>query len=247
VSHAPPAGSRRVGSVRSRAAGPRRRVSVLYLYALVGDPPRRSPGRGLRREPLAILPLRGFHMVAGRLPAVPAATAAALRRHDATVRRIAATVDAVLPMRFGSAVPDTRAAMRLLEPRTIELAGRLAHVRGHEQMTVRVFGPSAPRTSPPTRSTRAGPGTRYLAARRRAHGAPELDPIRPLLAGLVADERVQRHATPPLLASVYHLVPRSRRAQYRARLARAADRLAPLRLSVSGPWPPYAFGADAWP
>jgi hypothetical protein len=223
-------------------------VSVLYLYALVGDPPRRSPGRGLRREPLAILPLRGFHLVAGRMPAIPAATATALRRHDATVRRIAATVDAVLPMRFGSAVPDERAAARLLTPRTVELAGRLARVRGHEQMTVRVFGPPSPGLPPPrTPSTRSGPGTRYLAARRRAHRVPELDSIRPLLDGLVTDERVQRHATPPLLASVYHLVPRGRRAQYRARLARAATRLAPLRLAVSGPWPPYAFGADAWP
>jgi hypothetical protein len=182
------------------------------------------------------------------LPAVPAATATALRRHDATVRRIAATVDAVLPMRFGSTVPDESAAARLFGPRAVELAGRLAHVRGHQQMTVRVFGTSAPRTAPPTtKSTPAGPGTRYLAARRRAHGVPELDPIRPLLDGLVADERVQRHATPPLLASVYHLVPRRRRAQYRARLARAAHRLSPLRLRVSGPWPPYAFGADAWP
>jgi hypothetical protein len=68
-----------------------------------------------------------------------------------------------------------------------------------------------------------------------------------VLQALVADERVQRHATPPLLASVYHLVPRSQRTQYRRRVARAAATLAPLRLTVSGPWPPYAFGADAWP
>jgi hypothetical protein len=222
-------------------------VSVLYLYALVGDRPRRAPGRGLRREPLSILAVRGFHVVAGRMPAAPAATATALRRHDATVRRIAATVDAVLPMRFGSAVPDEAAAARLLGPRAIELAGRLAHVRDHEQMTVRVFGEVAPRAPRRLRGPRRGPGARYLAARRRIHGVPELDPIRPLLDGLVADERVQRHATPPLLASVYHLIPRGRRAQYRARLARAAAGLAPLRLTVSGPWPPYAFGADAWP
>jgi hypothetical protein len=113
-------------------------------------------------------------------------------------------------------------------------------------MTLRVFGPRrrAPRAA---EAPRLGPGTRYLVARRRAHGIPELDPIRPLLDGLVSDERVQRHAAPPLVASVYHLVPRGRCAQYRAGVARAARRLAPLRLTVSGPWPPYAFGADAWP
>jgi len=221
-------------------------VSVLYLYALVGAPPRGGAGRGLRREPLSILPGRGFHVVAGRMTAAPKATTTALRRHDATVRRIAAAVDAVLPIRFGAAVPDAAAAARLLAPRALELAGRLAHVRGHEQMTLRLFGaPASPR--PRRGAPQSGPGTRYLVERRRAHGVPELDPLRPLLAGLVADERIQRHATPPLLASVYHLVRRDRRAQYRARMTAAAARLAPLRLTISGPWPPYAFGADAWP
>jgi Gas vesicle synthesis protein GvpL/GvpF len=230
-------------------------VSVLYLYALVGAPPSGDAGRGLRREPLRVLPGRGFHVVVGRMDALPVATTAALRRHDATLRRIAATVDAVLPIRFGSAVPDEDAAVRLLAPRALELAGRLAQVRGHEQMTLRVFGPRRPsraRAAVPAKAgrTRLGPGARYLVARRHLHegaAAPELDPIRPLLDGLVSDERVQRHATPPLLASVYHLVPRGRRKEYRARVARAAGQLAPLRLTVSGPWPPYAFGADAWP
>jgi hypothetical protein len=230
-------------------------VSVLYLYAVVGAPPRRDAGRGLGRERLVTLPGRGFHVVAGRLAAAPAATPATLRRHDAVVRRIAATVDAILPVRFGSVVPDEMAAARLLMPRALELAGRLVHVRGHEQMTLRLFHSGArarPRASIadlPAKG-RLGPGTRYLAERRRGLdtvGAPELDPIRSVLHDLVSDERVQRHATPPLLASVYHLVPRSRRAVYRTRVTRAAPTLAPLRLTVSGPWPPYAFGADAWP
>jgi hypothetical protein len=189
------------------------------------------------------------------MPAAPEAATATLRRHDAVIRRIAATVDAILPIRFGSVVPDEAAARQLLSPRAIELAGRLVHVRGHEQMTLRLFDPrGVARRRPPVAEAPArshlGPGARYLAARkhlRAGTAVPELDPIRPLLDGLVADERVQRHATPPLLASVYHLVPRGRRALYRARLVRAATRLAPLRLTVSGPWPPYAFGADAWP
>jgi hypothetical protein len=230
-------------------------VSVLYLYALVGDPSGGDVGRGLRRERLQVLPGRGFHVVVGRMDTAPEAGTATLRRHDATIRRIAATVDAILPIRFGAVVPDEDTVARLLMPRAIELAGRLVHVRGREQMTLRLFdsrGPArrpAPVVEAPA-GARIGPGTRYLAERKRLHhaaGVPELDPIRPLLDGLVADERVQRHATPPLLASVYHLVPRGRRAQYRTRVARAATRLAPLHLTVSGPWPPYAFGADTWP
>lgn len=230
-------------------------MSVLYLYALVADLPRGDVGRGLRRERLQVLPGHGFHVVVGRMDASPEAATAILRRHDATVRRIAATVDAILPIRFGAVVPDEDTAARLLMPRAIELAGRLVHVRGREQMTLRLFDARrpTPRPAPVVEApagARRGPGARYLAERKRLHeptGVPELDPIRPLLDGLVADERVQRHTTPPLLASVYHLIPRGRRAQYRARVVRAASRLAPLRLTVSGPWPPYAFGADAWP
>jgi hypothetical protein len=229
-------------------------VSVLYLYALVGDPPRRDAGRGLRRERLQVLPARGFHLVVGRMDAPPdAPTATILRRHDAAVRRIAATVDAILPVRFGTVVADADTASRLLTPRAGELGTRLGQVRGREQMTLRLFDPRTPPPAPPI-STRAGarlgPGARYLAARKRLHDAgdlPELAPIRQALDGLVADERVQRHATPPLVASIYHLVPRGQSARYRRRLARAARELAPRRFTVSGPWPPYAFGADGWP
>jgi hypothetical protein len=229
-------------------------VSVFYLYALIGDPPRGDLGRGLHREPLEILPGRRFHVIVGRMDAPPLPTTEALRRHDRTVRRIAAVVDAVLPVRFGSVAPDEAGAVRLLAPRALELAGRLVRVRGHDQMTLRVFGSGRPPNPRPARprlpgGRRLGPGARYLIAQQHRHGAtaPELDPIRPLLQGLVAYERVQRHATPPLLASVYHLVPRDRCTQYRKRVARAARRLAPLRLTVTGPWPPYAFGGDAWP
>ena len=230
-------------------------MSVVYLYALIDRKPRGDMGRGLHRERLQVLAGRGFHLVVGRLDTAPEPVTAALRRHDAAVRRIAARVDAILPVRFGTTAPDEAAAVRSLAPRAIEVAGRLVHVRGREQMTLRLFGtrtaldlaPPAPQA--PARG-RLRPGTRYLTERRRLHAGaavPELDPIRRALDGLVADERVQRHATPPLLASAYHLVPRGRGAQYRTRVARAAGTLAPLRLTVSGPWPPYAFGADAWP
>jgi hypothetical protein len=230
-------------------------VSVLYIYALVSGGPRGDVGRGLRRERLEVLAGRGFHVIAGRMDTSPEPAMAAFRRHDATIRRIAVRVDAILPVRFGSTVPDEGAVARLLSARAPELASRLAHVRGHEQMTLRLYGPRGGRPRPTalpadTRPrARLGPGARYLAARQRlgAPTVPELDAIRPLLQGLIADERVQRHKTPPLLASVYHLVARDRRAQYRARVTRAAARLAPLRLTVSGPWPPYAFGTDPWP
>ena len=231
-------------------------MSRLYLYALVGDRPR-ALGRGLGREPLHLLVGRRFHLVAGHLDGEPPAPSpAVLRRHDAAVRRLAGTVEAILPLRFGTVAADEAAAWRLVEPRAVELAGRLVHVRGHAQMTLRLFDRRrAPAPSPRRRAEDRdrlgrGPGARYLAARGQRYEAdslPELEALRQALDGLVADERIQRHATPPLLASIYHLVPRAGSRRYRARLARAAGRLAGRRLTVSGPWPPYAFGADRWP
>jgi hypothetical protein len=228
-------------------------VSVLYLYALIDSKPRGDMGRGLHRERLQALAGSRFHLIVGRLDTAPEPVAAAIRRHDATVRRIAAQVDAILPIRFGTTAPNEAAAVHCLAPRAIELAGRLVHVRGRAQMTLRLFGARAatpPAPAPPAPAGDRRPGTRYLTERQRLYASaavPELDPIRRALDGLVADERVQRHEAPPLLASAYHLVPRGRTTQYRTRVARAATGLAPLRLTVSGPWPPYAFGADTWP
>ncbi len=46
------------------------------------------------------------------------------------------------------------------------------------------------------------------------------------------------------VASMYHLIPSGSVDRYRAALEHAA-REAGLRVLVSGPWPPYAFG-DTW-
>jgi hypothetical protein len=220
-------------------------LSALYLYALLGTAPRR-PGRGLR-----VLAVDGLRVAAREVEAeaAPRPTATALRGHDATVRRLARGVDAVLPFRFGTVVAGRDELRRLLAPRAAALREALALVAGREQMTVRVFGTPRRRVSAARRRVSAGrrtggPGARYLAARAREHAVPELDPIRPALAAFVRAERTERHRTPPLLASVYHLVDRRRGAAYRAALRRAVRGAAGVRLRVSGPWPPYAFAPE---
>jgi hypothetical protein len=213
-------------------------VSGLYLYAVLGQAPRRR-ARGLR-----VLAVDGLRVAAREIDAgaPPQPTATALRGHDATVRRLARGVDAVLPFRFGTVVAGPDELRRLLAPRAAALREALALVAGREQMTVRVFG--TPRRRGGGARRPGGPGARYLAARAREHAVPELDPIRPALAAFVRAERTERHRTPPLLASVYHLVDRRRGAAYRAALRRAARGAGGVRLRVSGPWPPYAFAPE---
>lgn len=217
--------------------GPER--PALYLYALLGSLPPR-PSRGLR-----VLAVAGLQVAAREVhpETSPRPTVRALRGHDATIRRLARGVDAILPFRFGTVVPGPNELRRRLAPRAAELRRALALVAGREQMTLRVFGaPARRRRGPAARA--GGPGARYLAARVRERAVPEIDPIRPAVAAFVRAERAERHQSPPLVASVYHLVDRGRSAAYRAALRRAARAAGGVRLHVSGPWPPYAFAPE---
>ncbi|HEV7516694.1 MAG TPA: GvpL/GvpF family gas vesicle protein [Thermoanaerobaculia bacterium] len=246
-------------------------MSPLYLYALAGsfpedvpvggcsvegwnrdDPflPRTPLGVGLAGEPLLLVPCGGFSAIVGEIAARPAVTAAALARHDETVRRLANLIPALLPARFGEWLPDARALSESLAPRAGEITRALILVEGCVQMTLRVFGePAVPEVAiaaPVEEEPAGGPGTRYLAARRRATapgipGLPEVAALRRALRPLVRAERIERHEKGRLLASVHDLVVRAEASGYVRIVEGAAGELAGRKVTVSGPWPPYAF------
>lgn len=228
-------------------------MNGLYVYAVV-ETQARVTGAGLAGEPLRLVPCDQLAAVVGEMAETPAVDAPALRAHDAVVRAVAQSADAILPARFGCFVKDETALRDALQPRARELREALCLVRGCEQMTVRVYGrdattPAGDERATTERAAAPRPGTDYLVSRqrerRRAHEVPELDPLRPALATLVRDERAQRHRTPPLLASVYHLIERGQAAAYQETLTRAAASLDGVRVTASGPWPPYAFAPEA--
>ena len=226
-------------------------MSPLYLYALVGavPPPALPLGEGLAGEPLAVVPCGGLLAVVGEVATRPPVTPAALARHDETVRRLAGLVPALLPARFGEWLPDAQALAEALAPRAAEIVRALILVEGCVQMTLRVFGPPTPPT-PPTAAPAeeepqapGGPGTRYLTARRRAAtpGIPEVATLRQALRPFVRAERIERHPPGPLLATAHDLVVRAEAADYVRIVERSAGALAGRKVTVSGPWPPYAF------
>ncbi len=216
-------------------------MSPLYLYAVLAEAPTAPLGQGLAGEPLRLVSCGPLAGVVGAMAAQPAIEAAALRGHDATIRRLAGLVDAILPARFATLAENEAALRALLEPRTATLGDALRLVAGCEQMTLRIFG-SALR--PPTGATDApedaGPGTRYLTALRATTPAG-LESVRAAVAAWARAERIAPHRTPPLLASLYHLVSRGSAAAYLNSLAAAREAIEPLRVEASGPWPPYAF------
>jgi hypothetical protein len=227
-------------------------VSVSYLYAVLDTIPRTALGEGLAGEPVRAVRCADVVLAVGAMTETPAVSPEALRRHDAVVRRLADAVDAVLPARFGASAPDERSLCERLERTATGLREALAQVSGREQMILRVYASTAPAggaTIPGAAGETAGEGTRYLLERARRRQAEadvaELAPLRPVLARLVTAERVERHHTPPLVASVYHLVPRGTSAEYTRTIEEAARPLASIRVTVSGPWAPYAFAPVA--
>jgi hypothetical protein len=223
-------------------------MTRVYLYALLSAPPVCDTGLGVCAERLRVVAVGGLVALVGDVAEPPAPSAVTLRAQDAVLRRLAAGVDGVLPARFGTLVDDDAALAEALDRRRPQLARALGRVAGCEQMTLRVWG-EAVAAAMPIEDAGGGPGTRYLAGRRQAkeqaRSLPELEPLRGCLSDLVREERVERHDRPPLLATVQHLVPRGAGARYVDAVDGARGALAPWRVSVTGPWLPYAFGDEA--
>ena len=142
-------------------------MSGVYLYALLGERPAATPGVGLCDEPLRLVDLGGPVALVGDVAAAMAPNPATLTAQDALLRRLAPSVDAILPARFGTLLADDAALVQALAPRRSELTEALARVAGCEQMTLRVWGEQAA-PIPEADDAGPGPGARYLAARRRA-------------------------------------------------------------------------------
>jgi hypothetical protein len=222
-------------------------VSRVYVYALLDARPSGALPSGLQGERLRTVQRAGVVAVVGHVAAAPEVEASALRAHDATAVALSQGAGAVLPARFGAVLDDEAALARFLEDHAGPLREALQLVRGCRQMTLRLSSvagraPARP-PEPPAAEAAAGPGTAYLEARaaREPHNDPRVRAVVAPLEGLVRATRVEGHRHPPLVASVYHLVPVDRLEDYRAALAATTGRSPDLHVSVSGPWLPYAF------
>lgn len=167
---------------------------------------------------------------------------ARLHDFDARVRSLWTAVRTFLPARYGQTFPDEGAARRWLDEEAPRLGSRLELVRDAAQMTVRLRGPAAPAAPVPDD---AGPGTAYLLRRARRRALPEAAPLSDALRGRVRAERTVRGG-PGLLGTVYHLVDRDRLDDYRERCRGVEASLVRegRAMTLTGPWPPYAFASE---
>jgi Gas vesicle synthesis protein GvpL/GvpF len=225
----------------------------LYVYALVAKAPSEGLGSGMNGEALRVVTCGGLLAVVGDMSAPPAVTSMALREHDRAIRRMTAITDTVLPMRFGSMVDGELDLARRLEPAEATLEAALVRVAGREQMTVRVYErqprgeEDARNAAPPAAAADLGPGARYLLERRRTlehdphHAA--LEAVLAAPASFIRGQRIESHGSLPLIASVHHLIERGQGEAYAAVLHAGTADLIGAAVTVSGPWPPYAFAS----
>lgn len=217
-------------------------MSRVYVFAITGGIVPAFEWQGRRVECVRVGRLTA---AIERLDRRPPVAEAALRVQHEIVMRLAGSVDAILPVRFGALV-EAAELEQLIAARGEVIARALDVVRGRIQMTVRIrervdsIAPAASRAA-----SAAPSGTAYLEARRAAaSGRPSTEAaavdavVGNLAAASVHDRREDRNIT-----SVYHLIARDAVDDYR----RALTALPSSRLVVSGPWPPFAFAPDLWP
>jgi len=210
------------------------------VYALTGNAGPRVAGRGLSGERLRVVRVGAVAAVVGDVARLPAPTEAKLRAYTTLLAALAITHQSVLPVRFGTVMQDDEELETILRARQKTLKSQLARVRGRVQMTVRMVTEGAGGRGL-GEGTRVSSGSEYLASRAREQRASDLPGFAPLdraVARWVRDARVERRGT---VATVYHLIPRAAAGRYAAAIEAAAAAEG-VRLLVSGPWPPHAFG-----
>jgi hypothetical protein len=211
-----------------------------YIFALVDAVPSGAAGRGLTGA-LALRKLAGAYALVERRADVPPVAFGTLKKHQAVVSRVARQVPAILPVRFGTLLEPSELE-EAVEERDEEIAGAFDLVRDRVQFTWRVAGkPRRAARGAGRKDEQPTSGTEYLRRAARAENpAPPaaFRALRSKLAPLAVRQRYQP-GTPALPEAVYHLVDRADVGRYAAEAA-AATKANPL-LTVTGPFPPYAF------
>jgi Gas vesicle synthesis protein GvpL/GvpF len=211
----------------------------VYVYALA-EPghPRHFTVLGRRLHKLPIGDVAA--VIERRQP--PDFTTDAVRHQHAIITRLTARLPVVLPARFGS-LTDELSLRMLVSRHRPEILSAFEQARGCAQMTIRIFGTNEARPD----ETRLGDrtGTEFLerARERSKYVPPEAGIVRAEMAMYVKAERIAGGERKGLV-TVFHLVPLERLDSYRRRASGLQPRLPRHVVTVTGPWPVFAFAPE---
>jgi hypothetical protein len=202
-----------------------------YFYAVVDRLPRAwsVPPSGIAGASVEPRTVGDLVILRSRIGVVPAATPKTLAAHHDVVAS-AIDADAMVPFRFGTAVPCPEVDGWLVTHRPL-LRATLAALRGCVEMNVKLL----------RLQLAATPGSDGDGDPRRAG---QLDSLgERLVAGAGIQDwryRVQGRGS-NVAASVAFLVPRTEVPDFLTRIAPIASRATGVAVVPTGPWPPYSF------
>jgi hypothetical protein len=240
---------------------PARPVDLAGLTGIDGEAPLRIVSHGELGLVVSQMPLGLMDDVSEDDLSETSTLATLARRHDEVVRSVFEH-GPVLPLRFGTVVPDEEAARRLLEQQASGARRRLAHLDTHREWGVRltpdeaaVAQPVADEVDRDRARRHEMTGTSYLASRREALQESQRAEQRTAALATRVQEALGEHAVDVahrggaagsgLLADVAYLVPTANEDVFLATAERLSDEVARegLALAVTGPWPPYSFAS----
>jgi hypothetical protein len=167
----------------------------------------------------------------------------------------------VIPLRYGAMVGQRREVTAVLEIHQAEYRALLQALDGFAEMGIQLLIDGSPgraktgstAVSPAPLGSAEPPGAAYLSAKKLSYRSADrmvereselVEEISASVAGLFVRRKVERPSRDHLLR-LYFLVPRSAVECFR-RTSRQGSRNQPVKLLLSGPWPPYNFvdGSD---
>lgn len=208
----------------------------LYVYALTDALPEGRFAAGARR--LRAIEVSGVSAIVETIGEPRAANEDTLLEQHAVVVRLAQRFEALLPVRFGAVFTRAELQARIQKNHRV-IRRALERVRGRVQMTVRLRGGG--RTQLPRRAS----GTAWLTMRAERDRALRRNAarLRRATGPLVSDERIDP-GKGDVQGTVYHLIRSNAVERYLRAISGAAAAVAPARLTVTGPWPAFAFVPD---
>ena len=223
----------------------------LYAYCLVeGVDTLDLSVRGIADAPLSILKIDEFGIVISKGESLPLTQRESVMAHAAVVRSFLDQTTS-LPFRFGTVLTEQqlRHYVATYKP---ALKKNFTHVRGCVEMDLKIIWQQAnPHADQPTENKQQGPGTAFLAKKRREFLGDERQSaqktelsslLREHLGALIRDEHIELYPSKTaVLAAVFHLVERADTEEYRNNVQEIRNNRPDLRIRLSGPWPPYSF------
>jgi hypothetical protein len=221
---------------------------MLYVYAITDT--RSEPGRpGLHGAPVRAFGAEPpFAMASEHRDSLGHPDEEDLWAHERIIEDLMDR-STVLPMRFGSMVPDEASLLKILGERRGEFERLIGRIRGRVELSVRaqVIADHPVPAQSAALADAGGPGTAYLLERREIQERADdaVARIHEPLARLARESARKTGGLRPGAFKGAYLVDRDRVEEFRARVGQLTDEIEGARIVCTGPWPPYSFSAGS--